>query len=173
MPGPECSGPGILFSPGVRAPRNRDGVALFRILDAAKSDGPGAIVTGRHQQQLSVLIVSVGLGEIPHRTLRLIVAAAAQDGGASVLVDVLIRPLPYVAYHIDDPEGAGAFGMCIDIAGRKHCTAFVGSWRDCIRRTCRRGTCKRTRKDRRNGPVAVSPGELAPVIALRGMLPLP
>jgi hypothetical protein len=47
------------------------------IHDAAESQRGGSVVAGRHQQQLPVLIVTVCLREIPHRSLWLVVAAAA------------------------------------------------------------------------------------------------
>ena len=47
------------------------------------------------------------------------------------------------------------------------------AWRDGIRRTGRRRTGKRTRKDGRNHPVAVSPWILAAVVALCSILPFP
>jgi hypothetical protein len=63
-----------------------------------------------------MLLVFVGLGEVPDRALRLIVTASAHNGCARVLVLILIGPLPYVAGHIHHAKWARSMGMSIHIA---------------------------------------------------------
>src|SRR5882757_3696824 len=82
--------------------------ALLSIGHTAKPDRARAVPSGRHQEQLAVLVVAVGLREVPDRSLRLIGAAAAQDRGAGVLVVELVGPLPDVADEILNLEGARA-----------------------------------------------------------------
>ena len=51
----------------------------------------------RHQQQLSVLDSACKPAEIPDRSLRLIVTAAAENAAARVIIQILLRPLPDVS----------------------------------------------------------------------------
>ena len=82
-----------------------------------KSDAAGAIVAGRHQQQLAVFVVAIGLRKVPDGTLRLVVLAAAHDGRASMLVGVFIGPLPDVAHHIHHAVRARASGWASTASG--------------------------------------------------------
>lgn len=83
----------------------------LRILDAAEPDRSGAVVTGRHQEQPSMVVAAVGLGKVPHGALMPIVASAAQDCRPREFVDILVGPLPHIANHVHDAEGAGAIGI--------------------------------------------------------------
>ena len=76
-----------------------------------------------------MLIVFVSLWEVPYRALRLIVAASAKDGSASVLIEILIGPLPYVAYHIHDAKRTGSLRVRIHITCWKHGATLVRSRR--------------------------------------------
>ena len=51
-----------------------------------------------------MLIIAVGLREVPDRPLRLIVAATAQNRGAGVLVLEFVGPLPDIPNQIHDVE---------------------------------------------------------------------
>src|SRR5579884_271449 len=86
-------------------------VVLTRILNTAEPDCRRTIVTRSHQQQLAVLVIAVCLREIPDRTLRLVVAAAAEDCGTRVVILEFVGHLPDVADKVHDSEGAGAGGM--------------------------------------------------------------
>lgn len=70
--------------------------------------------------------VLVGLRKIPDGALRSIVAAAPQDGRPSMFIDILIRPLPYIANHIQDSKRARPFWMCIDVARCEHHSTLIG-----------------------------------------------
>ena len=87
-----------------------------------------------------MLFVFVGLWEVPHGALRLKVTASANNGGASVLIDVLVGPLPYIAYHVHYTERTRSLGMRINIARRKHGATLIRSRRESsvIRRTATR-----------------------------------
>src|SRR5258708_3649736 len=142
----------------------------FRVLYATESQRARTIVTGSHEEQLAMLFVSVGLREVPDRALRLIMTASANDGGARVLVEVLIGPLPYVADHIHHAKWAGPLGMRIHVVRGKHRTAV-------IRNRCRsivfQGAGNWTSVPGGRKPVAVPPRKSASIVALRRILPLP
>src|SRR5450759_1059458 len=95
-----------------------------------------------------------GVREIPPRALWEVVAATTNHGGARVLVQILVRPLPHVAGHIHHAKGAGASREGLDIRRRTQAAALVGR--------------------RHGGDVwFVAPGEQAPVRPLGGILPFP
>src|SRR5258706_4732621 len=85
--------------------------------DAAKADPRGAVLRGRHQQVLAVLVELIGLWEVPVRGLRQVGASAAQRRGARVLVDELVGPLPHVADEGHHPQPARAPRMRVDVGG--------------------------------------------------------
>src|ERR1700728_3143109 len=120
-----------------------------------------------------MLVVPVGLREIPDGALRLVVTASAQNGGSRVFIDVLIGPLPDIPYHIHRAERACPFGMGIDIAGREYRSPPVGRRRCRIRRIALPGAGEGTAAQRRRQPIAVSPRIAAGIVALRRVLPLP
>src|SRR5882724_11151074 len=97
------------------------------ILDTAESHRSRTVVTGRQEQQLAMLIVFVSLWEVPYRALRLIVAASAKDGSASVLIEVLVGPLPDISDHVHYAERTRSLGMRIHIAWGKHRTPLIRS----------------------------------------------
>src|SRR5690242_8958225 len=96
----------------------------------------------------------VGLGKVPHRPLRLVVAPASNDGGASMLVQILIRPLPNIADKVHHLEWAATFGISIDRSRRAQDTPFV-RWRHQF------------------GIPIVAPWVKAAIVPLRRILPLP
>ena len=61
----------------------------------------------------------VVVGKYQLRRVGAIVAAAADDGGAGVLVLELVGPLPDVAGHVHDAEGARALRVGVDGVGRR------------------------------------------------------
>jgi hypothetical protein len=111
-------------------------------------------VARRHQQQLSVLIVEISLREIPHRTLRLVVAAAAQNRSPGVVVEIFVRPLPDIADQVHHADCARAFGVRRDVIWPAHRPSFVGN------RNC-------------GGLPLVAPWVHASIGSLGGELPLP
>jgi hypothetical protein len=68
-----------------------------------------------HQQKLAMLVIPVCLRKIPDGPLWLIVAPATQNSGTCVLIDIFVRPLPDVAYHVDGSKITGAIWVCIYI----------------------------------------------------------
>src|SRR2546425_3970792 len=96
----------------------------------------------------------VGLREIPTRTLRLVVTAAAQYSCPCVVVRIFVRPLPDVACEVFHPERAGAARMSGNIIGAaKNTPLFRKGYGGCV-------------------PL-LSPGIKASVISLGRILPLP
>src|ERR1041384_5176235 len=83
------------------------------VLHAKKSKCAGAIFTGSHQQQLSVLIQAVRLREVPHGSLGLIIASSSQHGGAGMLVQKFVGPLPDVADQVLHAERTCPLRMSI------------------------------------------------------------
>src|ERR1700722_19062597 len=128
--------------------------SLLRVANAAKSERARAVFARRHQQQLSMLIELVRLREIPHRSLRLVIASAAQNSATRVIVDVFVGPLPHVADEIHHAERTRAGWMRAHAVGTAHRAAFVGRWYRC-------------------GVPLVAPRIDAAVAALRGVLPFP
>src|ERR1700676_3555115 len=76
----------------------------LRVDNAAKAQRARPIFAGGHQQKLSVLIVAVGLREVPNGPLWLVIAPAAQNRRAGVLIRIFVGPLPNVANHVHDTE---------------------------------------------------------------------
>src|ERR1035437_207732 len=111
---------------GVPCTPNSSGRDLPRIANAAESQRAGTIHARRHQQQFSVFLQAIGLGEVPDGALRLVVTSAAKYGGAGVLVDELFRPLPDVADQVHHAERTGSFRMCVDRIGTAHGAGLVG-----------------------------------------------
>src|SRR5580698_250574 len=106
--------------------------------------------------------------------------APAQDGGTGMIVGVFICPLPDVAYHIHNTEGAGAGGMGIYIIGSKHHTVLIRKGRWSILRVLSQDAvttgwsgCACAGCQSRRQPTAVTPRISATVSALCGILPLP
>src|ERR1019366_5280954 len=99
---------------------------LLSFLHAAEPQRTGSIFGRCHQQVFTVLVEPVGAGEIPTAAAGAIVAAAAKDGGARVLVLVFIGPLPDVGRQVHHAEGAGAFRESIDIGGSAQFAAVLG-----------------------------------------------
>ena len=94
------------------------------------------------------------LGEIPDRSLRLVVTSASQDSASSVLVEKFIGPLPNVADHVHHSERACGFWMSGDGIRTSHRSALVRSG------------------DR--GSIPLIPPRIKPAIgALGSILPLP
>src|SRR5271170_1622368 len=98
--------------------RSRPTGHSFHILHATKAESSGTVIAWRHQQKLAVLIIAIGLREVPDRTLRLIMASSAEYASARVVIDVLIGPLPDVPHHIDDAKWACPGWIRIDLIGR-------------------------------------------------------
>src|SRR6516164_8052881 len=92
--------------------------ALLAIPYTAKSQGSGSVVARCHQQELSMLVVAIGLRKIPYRALRLIVAATAKYPSAGVVVDVFVGPLPDVSDHVGNSERTGARRVRINTVRR-------------------------------------------------------
>src|SRR5260221_3460165 len=91
--------------------------------DAAKADPRGAVLRGRHQQALAVLVELIGLWEVPVRGLRQVGASPAQPRRARVLVDELVGPLPHVADEVHHAERARALRKPLDVGGLPHLAA--------------------------------------------------
>src|SRR5882724_9060855 len=101
-----------------------------------------------------MVIVFVGLGKIPDRALWLIIAAATQDAGTSVLIYVLVGPLSDILHEIHHAKRACSARMRIHIFRTPHRTALI---RD------RHGACV----------PCIAPRINSAIRALRGELPLP
>src|SRR5271157_256125 len=86
---------------------------LSRLLDTAKAQGAGAVFGRADQQVLAMFGEFVGGGEIPSRSRRAVVSAAAERGCARVLILEFVRPLPDVSSHIHHAERARPFGKRI------------------------------------------------------------
>src|SRR5450759_1168489 len=126
----------------------------LRVLHAAEAERAGAVFGRRHQQVLAMLVEFVGAGEIPAAAGRAVVAAAAQDGGARVLVLEFVGPLPDVAGEVHHAVRTGAFREGVDIGGGTQFAAVLGLG-----------------EARAAGSVAP---RIHPVVrALRGVLPFP
>ena len=72
-----------------------------------------AIFTRCHQQQLSVLIQPVRLREVPHGALRLIIGSSSHYGGAGMLVQKFVSPLPDIADEVLHAERTRPLRMSI------------------------------------------------------------
>src|SRR5215469_10900654 len=127
---------------------------LLRILNAAESDSAGPVPARSHKEELTVFVELIRLRKIPHRSLRLIVAAAAQDAGARVFIHDLLGPLPDISCQVHHPERTGTLRMLVHRVWPTQAAAFV-----------RNG-------NRVSIPLA-APGVPAAVETLRRILPLP
>jgi hypothetical protein len=58
-----------------------------------------------------MLVKIIGLGEIPNRSCRLVIASTSEDGGTCVLIGILIGPLPDIPDEILYAKRAGAARM--------------------------------------------------------------
>src|SRR5947209_15228965 len=125
-----------------------------RIDGTPESERARSIIAGGHQQKLSVLIVAIRFREVPNRALRLVVTAATKNPCPSMFIDVLIGPLPHVAYEIHHPERASTTRVGVHLVG-----------------PARGSTCIRHR-NRGTSPF-VAPRISSPVGPLRCKLPLP
>lgn len=96
----------------------------------------------------------IGSWEVPEGTLRLTVAAASQDGGAGMLINIFVSLPPDIPNHVHNAEWAGAFGMSVDVSGRLHQSTMIGQ-----------GHSLRV-------PL-VPPGVGSPIRTLFGVLPFP
>src|SRR5437879_3142913 len=65
-----------------------------RILSAPKTYPSGTIHAGSHHQEFAVLVEFVGLREVPDRPLGLVIASAAKNPAACVVILELLCPLP-------------------------------------------------------------------------------
>jgi hypothetical protein len=72
-----------------------------------------------------MLIVAVGLREVPDRPLRFIVAATAQNRGARVLVLEFVGPLPDISNQIHDVEWTRAQRVSSSVVWASKCSAFL------------------------------------------------
>src|SRR5260221_7556211 len=79
--------------------------------DAAKADPRGAVLRGRHQQVLAVLVELIGLWEVPVRGLRQGGASAAPRPGARVLGHEPVGPLPHDSDDAHHPPTARRRGV--------------------------------------------------------------
>ena len=77
-----------------------------------------------------MLVVFIGLWEVPDRALRLIMTASTKDGCGRVVIKILVGPLPYVAHHIHYAEWTCSLGMRINIARGKHGATLIRSRRE-------------------------------------------
>ena len=72
-----------------------------------------------------MLVQTVGLREIPPTALRLVVASSAHDRGPSVLVDVLVGPLPDVSHQVHDSVWACTLWERVHVGGLAHVAPLV------------------------------------------------
>ena len=77
-----------------------------------------------------MLIVPVGLREIPNGAARPVVASTAKDACACVFIHVFVCPLPNVADQINYPERARSCGMSIDIVRRAKRSSLIWNRHD-------------------------------------------
>src|SRR5215469_16181509 len=127
---------------------------LLRILNAAESNRAGPVHARCHQEEFTVFVEVIRLRKIPYRSLRLIVAAAAQDAGARVFVHDLFCPLPDISCHVHGSERTGALRVPVHRIWPTQAAAFVGN-------------------GNRISIPFVAPGIEAAVRTLRRILPLP
>src|SRR5882724_1328715 len=99
----------------------------LRILHATESQSSGTIHARRHHQKFTVLCQFICLGEIPDRSLRLVITSASQDSASCVLVEKFIGPLPNVADQVHHAERACGFWMRGDRIWAAHPSALVRS----------------------------------------------
>src|SRR5258708_30630954 len=81
------------------------------VLNAAESHGTRTIHARRHHQEFTVLCQFICLGEIPDRSLRLVITSAAQNAAPCMFIQKFIRPLPDVADKVHHSIGARSFRM--------------------------------------------------------------
>jgi len=73
-----------------------------------------------------MLVKFVGLGKIPDRALRLIVAAAPQNVGPRVLVNELFRPLPNISGHVHYGKRTRPLRMRVGQIWTAHAPRLIG-----------------------------------------------
>src|SRR5271170_7805003 len=108
------------------APLFAAGPASLRIRHAPEPQRPRTIRVGRHHQEFAMLVQSVGLGKIPDRALRLIVAATPQNAGPRVLVNELLGPLPNVSDHVHYAKRTRPLRMRVCQIWTTHAPRLVG-----------------------------------------------
>ena len=72
-----------------------------------------------------MLVIPVRLRKVPDGTGWAIVATASQDCCASVVINILVCPLPHIPDHIHHAKWTPSIGVCINIAGRLHHAAMI------------------------------------------------
>src|SRR5579859_2227787 len=120
----------------------------------SKSKCARPIFARSHQQQLSVLIQAIRLREVPNRALRLIIASSSHHGGAGMLVQKFVSPLPDIADQVLHAERTRPLWMSIHGIRISEFSSLVGCGHD--------GSIPR-----------ISPRVESPVATLSGILPLP
>src|SRR5580658_11131521 len=98
---------------------------LLRVQHATESHCSGTVHAGGDQQQLAMLVQLIRLRKVPDRALRLIVAAAAQNTAARVLINKFVGPLPYISYQVHHAEWTGSLRMSIDWIWTSHGARLV------------------------------------------------
>src|SRR5439155_941536 len=127
---------------------------LLRILKTTEAESSRTVHTGGCHQQLSMLVELVRLREVPDGSLRLVVAATAQDSAPCVLILKFFCPLPNVADKIHDSKWTCSLRMCIHRIWTSHGAALI-------------------RSRERFGVPGISPRVHATIPALGCILPLP
>src|SRR5271170_399182 len=128
--------------------------ASLGVTGTTKTQSARAVFAGSHQQQFAVFLSFVGLREIPHGALRLVIASSAHNAGARVFILKLVGPLPDVAEQIHHAHGTCSFGVRGNIIRAAQITSLIGLGNRCC------------------VPI-VSPGINPRICALSGILPFP
>ncbi len=101
-------------------------VRVLCVYNAAETDCGGAVSSGGHQQQLSMLRQLCRVWKIPLRTLRMVITAAPDDSSTRMFVMIFIGPLPNVSDHVHDAKRAGALRKCVYVGRRSEVPALIG-----------------------------------------------
>lgn len=67
----------------------------------------------------------VSLRKIPMGSLRLVMAAAAQDCGARTIIEPFVSPLPDIPYKVFDAERTGTGGMSAKLSSATHIMSTI------------------------------------------------
>src|SRR6267143_2216402 len=145
---------GVSVRAAPRASVHRPFGSSLCVLNAAESQSPRTVHARRHHQEFTVLCQFICLGEIPDRSLRLVITCASQNSTPCMLIQKFIRPLPHIANQVHYSVGTRSFRMSGHGIGTSHCAALV-----------RNG-------DSRSIPL-ISPRIEAPIRALGSILPFP